>query len=57
MLNAADWDEDIEGDVWKEHLKYLSDEYREKLKNKSADDLKYEFASMPENMVDLFVDI
>ena len=43
MLNAADWDEDIEGDVWKAHLEYLSPEYREKINGKTADELKDEF--------------
>ena len=57
MLNAADWDEDIEGDVWKAHLEYLSPEYREKISGKTADDLKDEFEALPEKMIDIFVDM
>lgn len=57
MLCAADWDEDIEGDVWKAHLGYLSPEYREKINGKTADELKEEFFGMPETMIDIFVDL
>ena len=57
MLCAADWDEDINGDVWKAHLEYLTPEYREKLSGKTSDELKDEFESLTENMVDVFVDV
>ena len=46
MLNAAAWDEDIEGEPWNEHLNYLSEEYRNKLIGRSADDITDEFENM-----------
>ena len=57
MLNAADWDEDINGDVWKAHLGYLTPEYRSKIIGKTADELKDDFFAMHENMIDIFVDV
>lgn len=46
MLNAASWDEDIEGEHWNEHLNYLSEEYRNKLIGRNVDDITNEFENM-----------
>lgn len=46
MLDAASWDEDIEGERWNEHLKFLSDEYRNKLIGRDIDDLRKEFENI-----------
>ena len=46
MLNAASWDEDIEGEPWTEHLNYLSDEYKNKLIGRNVDDITDEFENM-----------
>ena len=46
MLDAVNWDEDIEGEHWQAHLDYLSDEYREELEGKSSDELIEEYESM-----------
>lgn len=43
MLDAAAFDEDIEGERRKAHLKYLSDEYKEKIRGKNAAQLSDEF--------------
>lgn len=46
MLNAASWDEDIEGEPWTEHLNYLSEEYKNKLIGRNVDDITDEFENM-----------
>lgn len=46
MLDAVSWDEDIEGEPWKEHLNYLSEEYRNKLTCRSSDEILEEYDSM-----------
>lgn len=39
MLDALQWDEDMNGAAWQYHLNYLGDEYRAKIAGKSADQL------------------
>ena len=39
MLDALQWDEDMNGAAWQYHLNYLGDEYRAKIAGKSAEQL------------------
>lgn len=43
MLEALQWDEDMNGDTWQYHLNYLTDEYRAKIVGKSKDELFDDF--------------
>lgn len=46
MLEALQWDEDMNGAVWQYHLNYLSDEYRAKIAGKSAEQLMDDFTEL-----------
>ena len=46
MLSAAAFDEDIEGDSWKAHFGFLSNEYADKISNRTVADLTDEYDSI-----------
>lgn len=46
MLEALQWDEDMNGAAWQAHLEYLSDEYRTKIAGKSAEELAEDFKTL-----------
>ncbi len=54
MLDAAAFDEDIEGERWKAHLKFLSDEYKEKIHGKNVAQLTDEFNSIHYQKAQIF---
>ena len=58
MLEALQWDEDMNGAAWQAHLNYLSDEYRDKIAGKSAEELTEDFkrlgAELDGNAVNIF---
>lgn len=58
MLDACSNDENINGETWKAHLEYLSDEYKTKLENKTADILVSEYEEICDNLetINLFID-
>lgn len=46
MLEALQWDEDMNGAAWQAHLGYLSDKYRAKIAGKSAEELMEDFKKL-----------
>lgn len=46
MLEALQWDEDMNGAAWQAHLEYLSDKYRAKIAGKSAEELMDDFEKL-----------
>lgn len=46
MLDALQWDEDMNGAAWQAHLNYLGDEYRAKIAGKSAEELLKDFEAL-----------
>lgn len=58
MLEALQWDEDMNGAAWRAHLEYLSDKYRAKIAGKSAEELSEDFErlglELDKNAVNIF---
>lgn len=58
MLEALQWDEDLNGAAWQAHLNYLSVEYRAKIEGKSAEELLEDFnqlgLELDKNTVNIF---
>lgn len=54
MLDAVSWDQDIEGEPWQAHMNYLSDEYKDKLSGKTAEELMKERKSLHFKQAKLF---
>lgn len=46
MLDALQWDEDMNGAAWQAHLDYLNSEYRAKIAGKSAEELLDDFTEL-----------
>ena len=58
MLEALQWDENMNGAAWQYHLNYLSEEYRDKITGKSAEQLTDDFEELglelDRSMVNIF---
>lgn len=58
MLEALQWDEDMNGAAWQAHLNYLNGKYRAKITGKSAEELLEDFKQLglelDKNAVNIF---
>ncbi len=56
MLNSVSYEEDVDGDNWKNHLSYLTEEYRAQLDGKDADALTDMFYDNFYRKADIFTE-